>query len=254
MAKRRNTAIDLEHHAKLLKEARKAIEVSKKITERKIRRLSKHHTVLTIDQQKVVAHPHANTPITRLGVANLGAPRTGGWDTSMPSMRDIETSEIDQVPSLDTPGNAPGMGLAVPKPERDNDEQTSVESPRIDTERGHVKPLLSTPVGIPAPQGTSTTTNKYQRDPAVKEWVLREANGCCECCKRPAPFLAQDGAPYLEVHHVIPLSSGGPDTTQNTVALCPNCHREIHHGKTRDVLVRRLYESVMRLHPYTAQF
>jgi 5-methylcytosine-specific restriction protein A len=27
------------------------------------------------------------------------------------------------------------------------------------------------------------------------------------------------------------LSDGGRDTVDNAVALCPNCHRECHHGK-----------------------
>jgi 5-methylcytosine-specific restriction protein A len=26
------------------------------------------------------------------------------------------------------------------------------------------------------------------------------------------------------------LSEGGGDTVDNAVALCPNCHRECHHG------------------------
>jgi 5-methylcytosine-specific restriction protein A len=30
------------------------------------------------------------------------------------------------------------------------------------------------------------------------------------------------------MHHVTPLSGGGEDTTGNTVALCPNCHRKMH--------------------------
>lgn len=43
-----------------------------------------------------------------------------------------------------------------------------------------------------------------------------------------APFQNKDGEPYLETHHIICLSHGGPDTIDNTVALCPNCHRKMH--------------------------
>jgi 5-methylcytosine-specific restriction protein A len=32
----------------------------------------------------------------------------------------------------------------------------------------------------------------------------------------------------LESHHIKWLSKGGEDTIQNTVALCPNCHRRVH--------------------------
>ncbi|GAA0237082.1 HNH endonuclease [Metaclostridioides mangenotii] len=35
---------------------------------------------------------------------------------------------------------------------------------------------------------------------------------------------------YLEVqvHHIIWLSKGGNDDIDNTVALCPNCHKKMH--------------------------
>ncbi|MBP6603727.1 MAG: HNH endonuclease [Verrucomicrobiales bacterium] len=31
-----------------------------------------------------------------------------------------------------------------------------------------------------------------------------------------------------------PTQSGGEDTINNAAALCPNCHREVHHGKTNE--------------------
>ena len=68
----------------------------------------------------------------------------------------------------------------------------------------------------------------YDRDPFVSEYVRRRANGRCELCGKKAPFRDHKGAPYLEMHHVTPLSGGGEDTTGNTVALCPNCHRKMH--------------------------
>ena len=60
--------------------------------------------------------------------------------------------------------------------------------------------------------------------------VLLRANGMCECCHMPAPFIKVNCEPYLEVHHVIPLSQDGEDTVDNAEALCPNCHREKHYG------------------------
>ena len=34
--------------------------------------------------------------------------------------------------------------------------------------------------------------------------------------------------PFLETHHVIWLADGGDDSIENTVALCPNCHKKMH--------------------------
>lgn len=71
----------------------------------------------------------------------------------------------------------------------------------------------------------------YARNPDVVAEVLSRAAGKCEGCKRPAPFMRRsDGTPYLEVHHVQQLSEGGEDTVANASALCPNCHRNRHHG------------------------
>lgn len=81
------------------------------------------------------------------------------------------------------------------------------------------------------PEKIHITSTGYQRNPDVIAEVLIRADGICEQCHSPAPFLrASDGTPYLEVHHIIPLSEGGDDTVENALALCPNCHREAHFG------------------------
>ena len=75
-----------------------------------------------------------------------------------------------------------------------------------------------------------TQTKVYLRDALVIGAARSRARGCCECCGQPAPFHTAAGWPYLEVHHVVPLSRGGPDTLANVLALCPNCHRHAHFG------------------------
>ena len=47
-------------------------------------------------------------------------------------------------------------------------------------------------------------------------------------------FRMDSGAVFLETHHVIPLSEGGPDEIWNVVAICPNDHRRAHFGADRD--------------------
>ena len=34
----------------------------------------------------------------------------------------------------------------------------------------------------------------------------------------------------MEPHHIRRLTDGGPDDPRAMGAVCPNCHREIHHG------------------------
>ena len=109
------------------------------------------------------------------------------------------------------------------------------------------QPFLKMPPGSRHPQLAVKTTSSYVRDPAVKAWVLKAANGVCEGCDSPAPFIGNDGLPYLEVHHVMPLASHGSDTPTNAVALCPNCHRRCHYSNDSDEFKLRLYEKIPRL-------
>jgi len=73
-----------------------------------------------------------------------------------------------------------------------------------------------------------TVSSVFIRSAEVVKETRKRANGVCQYCKHPAPFIDKNGNPYLEVHHVIWLSRGGEDSTTNTVALCPNCHKRMH--------------------------
>jgi hypothetical protein len=73
----------------------------------------------------------------------------------------------------------------------------------------------------------------WVRSAEVRLNALRRAGGRCEWCGLEG-FRLPGGAVYLESHHIIPLSEGGLDHPNNVVALCPNHHREAHHGKLRD--------------------
>jgi len=110
-----------------------------------------------------------------------------------------------------------------------------------------VKSALSEPEGYKTPGTVERTQKVYLRDPAVKAWILQQSKGLCEKCGVNAPFLVNGGSPYLEVHHVIPLSLSGADTTSNCVALCPNCHRELHFSENAKELIEELYINIKRL-------
>ena len=72
------------------------------------------------------------------------------------------------------------------------------------------------------------SSNVYIRSAEVVKETRNRANGLCQLCNQSAPFMDKKGNPYLEVHHIIWLSRGGEDSTNNTVALCPNCHTRMH--------------------------
>lgn len=102
-------------------------------------------------------------------------------------------------------------------------------------------------VGSRRPPQVSIVQTTYLRDPSVVRAVLDSAAGKCDRCHTVAPFRKDDGTPFLEVHHVVMLSEGGPDTADNAVALCPNCHRLLHYAIGRQTERDALYGQVPRL-------
>ena len=90
------------------------------------------------------------------------------------------------------------------------------------------------PVGGPAGRLAVKTTT-FIRRPEVRRYALLRAKGRCEYCDQEG-FHMLNGKVYLETHHVIPLHENGQDTPRNVVALCPNHHREAHHGKNRSTI------------------
>ena len=103
------------------------------------------------------------------------------------------------------------------------------------------------PSGSKKPKKSQSSSTKYVRDPEVVAWILNFANGICECCKKPAPFNKEDGTSFLEVHHLKQLADGGSDTTTNAIAVCPNCHRELHFGVNKVNIKKEVINSIERL-------
>ena len=83
-------------------------------------------------------------------------------------------------------------------------------------------------------QTTSVGSSKskyYKLSRYIKAYAKKRAKGVCENCSNKAPFINQQGDPYLEVHHIRKLSDGGADHPLNVATICPNCHREAHKSK-----------------------
>lgn len=90
-------------------------------------------------------------------------------------------------------------------------------------------------------------TQVRDRSQAVRIYVLRRADGMCEGCERPAPFLDPHGRPYLEPHHLHRLADGGPDHPHWVIALCPTCHRRVHYAGDGKQYNRELSDRMPRV-------
>lgn len=95
------------------------------------------------------------------------------------------------------------------------------------------------------PERREVSAQAFVRSSAVRLNALLRADGKCDWCGQPG-FQTADGGIYLETHHIVPLSENGSDTENNIAALCPNHHREAHHGKDRDAMRKNLLKRFQR--------
>jgi len=117
-------------------------------------------------------------------------------------------------------------------PIEDQDAEITAEAPLSNAMLSDLRKLAFEAAG-PARQTKTgqSSRNYYIRSEAIRQYVLARAKGICESCGHPAPFVAKAGFAYLEPHHIRRLTDGGLDDPKFMGAVCPNCHREIHHGR-----------------------
>lgn len=132
-------------------------------------------------------------------------------------------SPKERAKLLGHPAKGPSMS-GKPSTFDDEEEDTAYQQAIGDT-------AARMPVGF--------TGKRYPRDPQVALKALKKAKFLCEAApdkETHETFVsATTGQPYVEAHHLVPLSrqgnySAGLDIVENITALCPNCHRRLHHG------------------------
>ena len=88
----------------------------------------------------------------------------------------------------------------------------------------------------------SKNKTEYYSNVTVKETIKDLYDFRCQICgevilkKGWVPGMDRvDSWRFLssDVHHILPLSDGGPDLKSNMICLCPTCHRKFHSGEYR---------------------
>lgn len=72
---------------------------------------------------------------------------------------------------------------------------------------------------------------KKQRNQFIAELARIRENYHCQA--GTATFERPDGRNYVEAHHIIEFSKGGPDVLENLLALGPTPHSQIHRGSDK---------------------
>ena len=63
--------------------------------------------------------------------------------------------------------------------------------------------------------------NRRNESNRIKKRLVSN-NSKCEVC-------GYEFAPVLQIHHIVPISQGGDNRSENIVCLCPNCHKTLHY-------------------------
>jgi putative restriction endonuclease len=90
-------------------------------------------------------------------------------------------------------------------------------------EQASASPGVGEVLGNRNPQRELTTSSRIVRSSAVGSRVKEHYDHTCQVC---SVRLLTPAGPYAEGCHVRPLGKphNGPDTTDNVLCLCPNCH------------------------------
>lgn len=189
---------------------------------------SKGDQSLTFQQNKTLAESRTNGVAVHLFEVFTDQEYTYVGEVALDGEPYSETQDDEQG----NPRRAYIFPLKLVTGERQvrKEDRENVESVRV----RKAKKLTLEELQSLATKGGKTATRyqqqstSYERNIWVAELAKRLAKGQCQLCLQPAPFKNAKGEPYLETHHIVWLAKGGDDTAENTVALCPNCHKKMH--------------------------
>lgn len=158
--------------------------------------------------------------------------------SSLPSEEEFAADYRRLLKAYEQLFNLAGPNLMSLQALTDSEFQKELEEVLI-TEEQNLQDDLTGPEIKPSPL-PSVVGVKYKRDIKKSKKALKNSNFRCEYSVSHESFISGvTGKMYVEAHHIIPMSQQGVyenslDIVSNIVALCPNCHRLIHHGTFED--------------------
>jgi 5-methylcytosine-specific restriction protein A len=72
-------------------------------------------------------------------------------------------------------------------------------------------------------------TGKYER---ARAWILKR-RPLCALCEAEGRLT-----PATMTHHVVPLSRGGTNRSDNLLPVCRECHDRLHGGRAQELLAK----------------
>lgn len=135
---------------------------------------------------------------------------------------------------------------AIPAAAEDEFQDAATALSKPGSKRDYVEPP---PGPVPPPPRTPRMRGPgFKRNPLVAGVAILNAEHLCELDRSHLSFTARRTKQnFVEAHHLIPVQFQGRfnaslDILENIVALCPTCHRKVHHGLSNEksVILSRL--------------
>ena len=95
---------------------------------------------------------------------------------------------------------------------------------------------------------------EYVRETFARDrgWVRQAKEKFGSYCLHPNcknTFNKQDGLPYIEVHHIVPLFEGGEDAVWNLAVVCAHHHKMAHFADLDSQIdLRKLFLKIVEKH------
>lgn len=129
--------------------------------------------------------------------------------------------------------------LDVLNPLNEDDFQEAATALARRQGRGKIQIPPPGPVAPPI-RGNGRARSGYRRNVAVSAIAIAQAGFRCEHNRDHITFLSEaNHENFVEAHHLVPMQfqtdfEVSLDVPENVVALCPTCHRLLHHGRMRE--------------------
>ena len=96
-------------------------------------------------------------------------------------------------------------------------------------------------------------TARYERSPILRKRAIQiHGTTCMACAFNFYKFYGERGRDYIEVHHLIPLSTLEEEIEINPASdmavVCSNCHRMIHRDRNNILSIDELRQIINQTH------
>lgn len=164
-----------------------------------------------------------------------------------PSESELTEDIMRLLDIYDTLQKRAGINLTelIAEASEDNFQEAAAILSKKDNYRAPPPGPVARPAKVP-----NSGSRGYRRNPNVAGRSMKQSGYACEIDGNHQTFICKaTNNNFVEAHHLVPMGEQDHfkfslDIVENIVALCPLCHRKLHHGRFSEkiILLEQLYK------------